>query len=277
MTEPDSAARARGQRTISDFGEQWTTYTDNSGFYGSAALLSDVFGPLLETLEIRGGRIADVGAGTGRWTRILVEAGAVHVTALEPSDAFRVLQENTRDLGDRVTLVNVTGDRLPAGAGYDLVFSYGVLHHVPEPAPVVRAAMAALRPGGRCAIWLYGKEGNRAYLLVLGLLTSVTRRLPHRALAALTWLLYGPLAAYMVVCRLGPLPLSDYMRQVFSRLDPDKRRLVIYDQLNPAYARYYTEAEARSLLEREGFTGVQVYHRHGYSWSVVGARPASTQ
>ncbi len=60
---------------------------------------------------------------------------------------------------------------------------------------------------------------------------------------------------------------------MIARLTPDKRRLVIYDQLNPAYAKYYTRAEARALLEQAGFVDVQLYHRHSYSWSVVGTRP----
>ena len=262
-----------GRRTIRDFGEQWTTYKDNSGYYGSVELFADVFGPLLDSLPLAGARVADIGAGTGRFVRILLDAGASHVTALEPSEAFVVLRENTRELGDRVALLNLSGDRLPQGADLDLVFSYGVLHHVPEPEPVVRAAWGALRPGGKCAVWLYGKEGNQAYLLALRTLTTVTRRLPHIALATLTRLLYWPLAAYMSLCRYVRAPLAGYMREVFSRLTPDKRRLVIYDQLNPAYAKYYSRAEARALLEQEGFVDVQLHHRHGYSWSVVGTRP----
>jgi hypothetical protein len=63
------------------------------------------------------------------------------------------------------------------------------------------------------------------------------------------------------------------MREVIARLTPAKRRLVIYDQLNPAYAKYYTRTEAHALLERAGFVDIQLYHRHGYSWSVVGTRP----
>ena len=276
MPEPTSPATDLGRRTIRDFGEQWTTYKDNSGYYGSVGLFADVFGPLLEMLPLTGARVADVGAGTGRFVRIMLDAGAAHVTALEPSEAFSVLLENTKELGARVTLLNLPGDRLPQNADLDLVFSYGVLHHIPEPEPVVRAAWGALRPGGKCAVWLYGKEGNQVYLLALRGLTSVTRRLPHSALAALTWLLYWPLALYMILCRYIRVPLAGYMREVFARLTPDKRRLVIYDQLNPAYARYYTRSEARSLLEQGGFVDVQLHHRHGYSWSVVGTRPENS-
>jgi hypothetical protein len=65
------------------------------------------------------------------------------------------------------------------------------------------------------------------------------------------------------------------MREVVGRLDPSKRRLTVYDQLNPAYAKYYTRDEAASLLTRAGFKDVTVHHRHGYSWSVVGTKPGN--
>jgi hypothetical protein len=51
------------------------------------------------------------------------------------------------------------------------------------------------------------------------------------------------------------------------------RQLIVYDQLNPAYAKYYTAAEARDLLESTGFESVRLWWRHGYSWTVVGERP----
>src|SRR3954447_617294 len=151
-------------RTISDFGRQWTNFRDNPGYYGSIEFLSDFFGPLLSVEAIHGLCIADIGSGTGRIVGMLLDAGAGHVIAVEPSAAMSVLEENTTSRRDRITYIHDSGEALPRGLGLDLVVSFGVLHHIPDPAPVVQAAYDALRPGGRLLIWLYGWEGNEAYL-----------------------------------------------------------------------------------------------------------------
>ena len=69
-------------KTIADFGEQWTRYRDNDGFYGSQNLFEDIVSPLLAAKAVAGKRVADIGSGTGRIVRMLLEAGAAHVTAV---------------------------------------------------------------------------------------------------------------------------------------------------------------------------------------------------
>jgi SAM-dependent methyltransferase len=261
------------ERTIADFGDQWTVYTDNSGFYGSPALLQDVFGPLLRVDDFKDAVIADIGAGTGRFTNVFVASGAARVVAVEPSRAFDVLMENTSSHRDRVQCLRSDVERFRPADQVDFAFSYGVLHHIPNPEPAVAAMRDALKPGGRIGIWLYGREGNETYIAALELLTVVTRRLPHSLLAGLVWILYGPLVVYMTLCRWVPLPLGHYLTDVFAKLSPDKRRLTIYDQLNPAYAKYYWQPEVRRLLTDAGFVDIRLFHRHGYSWTAVAVKP----
>ena len=260
-------------RTIQDFGEQWTAFRDNPAYYGSTDLLADLCGPLLSLEDVKGARGADIGSGTGRIVNMLLNAGAAHVHAVEPSAAMAVLRENTADRRDRVAYVNGPGETLPPGLGLDLVVSMGVLHHIPEPGPVVRAAYRALRPGGRMLVWLYGREGNETYLRVAEPLRRVTTRLPHGALVGVSHALSLALDAYIAACRVLPLPMRAYMREVLAKFPKRIRTLTIYDQLNPAYAKYYTRAEAEALLADQGFTDVRVHHRHGYSWTVIGRRP----
>lgn len=265
----------RAERTVRDFGEQWTRYQDNTGYYASADLLADIVEPLLPVEAIHGARVAEIGSGTGRIVNMLLDVGAVNVTAIEPSDAFAVAQRNTAARADRVRHLRAPGEAIPADGQYDLVFSIGVLHHIPDPHPVVAAAFRALRPGGRMLVWLYGYEGNELYLRLVQPLRRLTTRLPAPLLAGLAHAIHWVLIPYMALCRRWPLPLAEYINQVLARFDRHKQFLVIYDQLNPAFSEYYTQARARALLERTGFADVRLHHRHGYSWTVIGTRPVS--
>jgi SAM-dependent methyltransferase len=204
---------------------------------------------------------------------MLLDAGAEEVTAVEPSAAMAVLKENTAPRVHRIKYLNVAGDRLPARLDLDYVVSIGVIHHIPDPAPVIRAAFDALRPGGRCIVWLYGYEGNETYLSLALPLRKLTILLPHKMLVALSWVMEIVLTAYIGLCRVLPLPMRSYMRDVLAQFTRPVRRLTIYDQLNPAYAKYYTRAEAEALMLQAGFTDVGLYHRHGYSWTVSGVKP----
>lgn len=262
-----------GERTIADFGEQWTNYTDNTGFYGSPELLQDVFGPLLRLEDLKGAVVADIGAGTGRFTNVFLASGAARVVAVEPSAAFDVLRRNTAGQQDRIEYLRTDGEHLRLPAPVDFAFSYGVLHHIPDPRPTVAAMHAALKPGGRIGIWLYGREGNEVYVNARKVVAFVTSALPHRALADFVWLLYWPTALYAAACRVLPLPLRRYFTEVYARLTPEKRRLTLYDQLNPSYAKYYWGVEVRALLQDAGFVDIELFHRHEYSWTAVAVRP----
>lgn len=261
-------------QTIRDFGEQWSHYGENEGYYASLDLLRDALGPLLPLEELRGVRAADVGSGTGRIAGMLLAAGAEHVVALEPSDAAQTLRAWAARQDGRVEVIHARGEELPAGLDLDLVLSIGVLQFIPDPGPVLRAAHRALRPGGKLVIWVYGREGAGPYLWPLRALRAVTTRLPHALLSGLCAALNALLGLYIVLCRWLPLPLRGYMRNTFARLSPRVRRLVLYDQLNPSYVRFYRGPEVRELLESAGFRDVSLHHRGGYSWTALGVKPA---
>jgi SAM-dependent methyltransferase len=272
MPDLDSAR----QKTIDDFGDQWTRYQENDGYYASAELFNDIVTPFLSSRDLEGLACLDIGAGTGRISAMMLNAGARHVTAVEPSRAYDVLRRNLAPFGSRATCLLLRGDEVPAG-DFDIAVSIGVLHHIPDPSPVVNAARGALRDGGRILIWLYGAEGNGLYRLLLEPVRLVTRRLPVRANEAIAHGLYGILTLYGALTKRLPfLPLARYLDQVFFRFSRETCIVVIVDQLNPQWAEYYTQERAERLLSENGFADVRSHHRHGYSWTVTGVKRAAT-
>jgi hypothetical protein len=68
-----------------------------------------------------------------------------------------VLKRNTLAYREQITYLNIKGE-----------------HHIPEPLATLRVAYNGLRPGGKCSVWLYGREGNELYL-------AIAAPLPHDA------------------------------------------------------------------------------------------------
>lgn len=269
MAESDFVA---GARTIEDFGRQWQKFDDvDTGYYGAEILFADILWPLVRAEDVSGKFVADVGSGTGRIVKMLLAAGAKKVLAIEPSDAMVVLKRNVGDNAD-VECLQVEGRQIPAGAGLDWIFSIGVIHHIPDADSVIRACRNALRPGGRLALWLYGKEGNQGYLLFATPLRWLTKRCPDLLLGAFARCCVPLLRVYQWLCRWLPLPMSGYFRGHVSKLSNRQLVMTVFDQLNPAYAKYYTKAEAIDLLRSAGFSNIEIHHRHGYSWTIVGER-----
>ena len=260
---------------IEDFGNQWTLFTHNRGYYGSRSALDSLIKPLLNAQSIRNKRIADVGAGTGRYTRLFHQAGAGAILAMEPSTAFEALKRNTAGLG-RIDYLREPAEKIPL-LDFDIIFCIGVLQFIPDPRPALIAMGRALRPRGRLFLWVYGKENNGLYLMFARLLRLFSSRLPAQSLSYLSHWLLPAADLYAFGCRFMNLPLSDYLINYFSKLDRYSRKLVVYDQLNPRIAKYYRGAELRDLLKTCGFANIRIHHRLGYSWSALASYKGGDQ
>ena len=261
------------EKTISDFGEQWQEFQDNSGYYSSLKLFRDIVGPLLNTDDLSDKTVADVGSGTGRLVNMLAEAGAGHIVAIEPSSSFEILKRNTAKHHNRISYFNICGHELNFENHFDYIFSIGVLHHILNPFPCLRACYRSLKKGGRIIIWLYGSEGNTAYLLGYRSLCRITKLMRHSTLMCFCRLIYPLIMLYGKLTKQIRLPLRAYFINHYLLLDHHAQLLTLYDQLNPAYTKYYKKTEAVQLLKTIGFQDVGIYRRHGYSWTVIGTRP----
>lgn len=262
-------------KTIRDFDNQWTRYDDNEGWYASLDLFTDILSPLVRTEDLVGKTVVDIGSGTGRIVGMLLESGAAHVHAVEPaSGAFEKLKRNVSSMprGANVSFHNKRGDEWTIDEQVDFVISIGVIEFISEPQGTVKRCYESLKPGGEIFFWLCSYEGNELYLKFIQPLRKLTTALPHFLLVTVVELLYWTLCLYRVACTVLPLPLKRYIEQVWWPMTAKKRRLVIYDQLNPTYLKYYRKHEAIELLEAAGFKDVKVHHRHGYSWSVKGKK-----
>jgi SAM-dependent methyltransferase len=93
-----------------------------------------------------GGRILDLGAGTGRFTHALAGATGAKVVACEPSAAMR-------DVCAARPLVGGAGEAMPFRDGaFDAIWASQMLHHVTDRAAFASGVRRVLKPGGRLVL-----------------------------------------------------------------------------------------------------------------------------
>lgn len=116
-----------------------------------------------------GKRVLEIGVGAGtdfeNWCR-----HAQHATGVDLTDrAIALTTERLQLAGvpaDRYTLQRADAEALPfPDASFDLVYSYGVLHHSPETQAAFREAMRVLKPGGTLKAMIYHSRAWTPFLL----------------------------------------------------------------------------------------------------------------
>jgi SAM-dependent methyltransferase len=160
---PTNSTDARLQ-TLSSFEWQWKNLAAGDFMPGdpwfdmhAAHVLADELCGISPTW-FQGKTVLDAGCGQGRWTRALLELGA-NVTAIDFSDAGLA---RTRDLCaawpdlkiERVDLLSIP-DALSAQR-FDLVFSFGVLHHTGNTSQALDNVAGLVADGGALVLYLYG-------------------------------------------------------------------------------------------------------------------------
>ena len=102
---------------------------------------------------VAGARMLEVGAGSGRDTLGLVQAGAVGVVLDYSPAALALVRRQARERGLAVYLVRADALALPFRDGaFDVVFHQGLLEHFREPQPLLRENARVTRRGGRVVV-----------------------------------------------------------------------------------------------------------------------------
>ena len=125
----------------------------------------------IDALNVAGKRVLEIGLGEGSDSERLIRNGAywsgVDLTA-----------ESIERVRTRLMLRNLTHDELQQGSvlalpfpddSFDMVFSHGVLHHVPDIEQAQHEIYRVLRPGGELVVMLYARWSLN-YLVSIGLI-----------------------------------------------------------------------------------------------------------
>jgi ubiquinone/menaquinone biosynthesis C-methylase UbiE/uncharacterized protein YbaR (Trm112 family) len=286
-TSPLSSQDAAGRnqtlqlRTAKSFGFEWTHFSEMYPEWKSN--FQDYMFPLTAE-SFRGKKVLDAGCGSGRHAYFAAQYGA-EVWAVDISDAVEIAARNTLGTGARIVQANLNHLPFPAES-FDLVYSMGVLHHLPDPESAFRNLLRFVKPGGEFRMYLYWAPEReplkRLVLSAVSVLRLLTVRMPHRLLYALSYF-----AALLVwVCFVWPyragtkipmladlseqIPLRQYSRYPFRACVNDQ-----FDRLSAPLEKRYSREQVEQFLKSAGLEEPSVFPNFG--WVASGRKPVSTE
>lgn len=257
-------------RTAAAFGYSWTHYPKQNPY--TEEQWRDWVVPLTED-DFTGRVVLDAGCGLAGFAEYARSWGAARVVGVDVSAAIDAAHER---VGDRVELVQADLHALPFKPGsFDIAYSIGVLHHLPDPEKGFRSIVEAVRPGGLVFAWVYGRENNGFIVHVIDpLRRNLFSRLPR---GLLKWGIALPLAALLwpLVRAAGsnvPVPYSAYFR-FLAQSDFAFTHGVVFDQLVAPTTHYLRREEFEAWFERAGLVDVVITWRNRNSWRGLGRVP----
>jgi len=120
----------------------------------------------------KGKKILEIGCGIGTDTIRFAQAGA-RVTAVDLSEESLGLARRRAavfDLGDRVTFYRADAERLSEVVPvetYDLVYSFGVIHHTPHPGNAIDEIRKYVGPGSVLKMMVYHRYSYKVLWILL--------------------------------------------------------------------------------------------------------------
>jgi SAM-dependent methyltransferase len=263
--------------TVESFGEEWSRF--NHFDDEELKLCGDEYFDITDASSVSKNTLAlDLGCGSGRWSRYL----APHVKfieAVDPSEAVLAASKNLEDF-DNVRVTKASVDNLPfADNSFDLIFSLGVLHHIPDTGKAIVTATKKLKPDGYFLLYLYYRFDNRGMIFkslfylshIVRLIVSKSPKFLKQFLSELIALfVYMPFVIFArLVKSFGgseiyeSLPLAYYVDKSFYIIRNDS-----LDRFGTPLEQRFTKKEITNMLEVAGMKNIVFSEQQPY-WHVI--------
>ena len=170
-----------GTQTKESFSYQWEEIPEGAHLVGDTRFEQEMFWLISDYTDLprdwfAGQSVLDAGCGNGRWSYAFAKLGA-HITAADQSAAglanLSRMLEGQRNF--RAVQANLL-QPLPFDETFDLVWHYGVAHHTGNTRLVVENVSAAVRPGGRLFLMIYGEPHNKSEFAEVNSYVSLRRQ-----------------------------------------------------------------------------------------------------
>ena len=152
------------------FTPEWYDDIDHR-FLHAARLFNGTENPFVELMDlehVQGKRVLEIGCGMGFHTEMLLRAGA-RLTSIDISPtsvASTKKRLEIKGLEGDVRQMDAEQLEFPDGE-FDLVWSWGVIHHSARTGRVLKEIDRVLKPGGQVRLMVYNLDGMQAYVTMM--------------------------------------------------------------------------------------------------------------
>ena len=250
------------------FGENWQSFVSTVTEDSIAEAMRSL-ARLLPADEIAGRRLLDIGCGSGltMLAAARLGAGSVEGVDIDPNSVEAAQALLSRHLPDGRWSVRTASvfDLSPEKNGtFDIVHSWGVLHHTGDMAGAIRNAAALVAPGGTFVIALYRRTPLCGFWRWEKRLYSAA---PKPVQALLRGAYRGIHAAGLIATGRNPLA---YVRDYKSARGMDFHHDV-HDWLGGYPYESVEPAQVTALLEGLGFTMVRIFEKRAVAGGLFGS------
>ncbi len=251
------------QTVIDDFGEEWSTYTQNKLTPEERKHAFQQYFDIFPFERVGSDSEGfDMGCGSGRWAREMAPRVG-KLNCVEPSKkALNVARTNLESC-ENVQFFEESVNEISLGEeSQDFGYCLGVLHHIPDTQGGLNKCAAILKSGAPFLLYLYYDLGGRPYWFrafwhVSDAVRSVVSKLPFQTKRILTFLIaitvYWPFARFARTVEMAGhsvenIPLSDYRNKslYFMRTDA-------LDRFGTRLEKRYSKSEITDMLAKAGF------------------------
>ncbi|MBP7074080.1 MAG: class I SAM-dependent methyltransferase [Rhabdochlamydiaceae bacterium] len=123
--------------------------------------------------SVKNKKVMEIGCGLGTTTINFAKAGAKKVTAIDLSDASIALAKQraaVNGMSEVVNFQNINAEELSKHIPqeeYDLIFSFGVIHHTPHPENILKEAHQFLSPDGKLKVMVYYRYSWKVFWILI--------------------------------------------------------------------------------------------------------------
>jgi len=265
------------QRTADAFAFSWNNLPPGSVY--TEDQVADWFSPIGER-EIRGARVLEMGCGNGSLMLHVLRWAPEWLDGIDLGSAVGSAMDNLKASGFSNWSVHQDDMTSHESAGYELVYSIGVLHHLEDPKLGFDSVVRNTRAGGRFHCWVYAREGNTVIIRIVDPIRRVATHLPWWLTKyGLATPLVSPFFVYAKLLAALPRlqlfaswPLYEYSMWI-ARREFAFFRHVAFDQLVTPRTVYFDRATIEGWLrdnDRIVPGSTYIIMRNGNSWKFGG-------